>query len=87
MDDGGDHFVETGWLEANLDRDDVRVLDCTVHLLRGADGTLRAESGRAEWERDHIPGSGFADLPGELSDRSSRLRFMMPPAEQFAGAI
>lgn len=64
MDDGGDHLVETGWLEANLDRDDVRVLDCTVHLLRGADGTLRAESGRAEWERDHIPGSGSPTFRG-----------------------
>jgi thiosulfate/3-mercaptopyruvate sulfurtransferase len=48
---------------------------------------MQVESGREEWEGAHIPGSAFADLPGELSDRTSPLRFMMPPAEQFADAM
>ncbi len=46
-----------------------------------------AVSGRVEWAKSHIPGSGFADLPGELSDRDHALRFMMPPAAQFAEAM
>jgi thiosulfate/3-mercaptopyruvate sulfurtransferase len=76
-------LVETGWLDEHLGDPDLRVLDCTV-FLRPIEGGVRPESGRAEWERAHIPGSAFADLPGDLSDRETRLPIMMPPAGQFA---
>jgi thiosulfate/3-mercaptopyruvate sulfurtransferase len=79
-------LVETGWLHERLGDPDLRVLDCTV-FLRPVEGGVRPESGRAEWEKSHIPGSAFADLPGELSDRETRLPIMMPPAEQFAEAM
>ncbi len=79
-------LVETDWLEANLEDPALRILDCTVNLRRG-DGEMRVESGREAWEAEHIPGSVYADLPGELSDRSSKLRFMMPPVGQFAEAM
>lgn len=80
-------LVEARWLAEQLGADDLRVLDCTTILRPGDDGRLRAESGRPAYEAGHIPGSGFADLPGDLSDRSSELRFMLPPAEQFAEAM
>jgi len=80
-------LVETEWLAEHLEAADLRVLECTTILRPGEDGRLRAESGRPEYERGHIPGSGFADLPGDLSDRESELRFMLPPAEQFAEAM
>ena len=41
----------------------------------------------ADGPQGHIPGAGFADLQDDLSDRSSPLRFMMPPAAQFADAM
>ncbi|HYB42726.1 MAG TPA: rhodanese-like domain-containing protein, partial [Candidatus Methylomirabilis sp.] len=84
-----EYLVETGWLAQHLGDPGVRVLECTVHLHPAPDlpGGFRVESGRATWAQGHIPGAGFADLPGDLSDRSSRLRFMMPPAEQFAEAM
>ncbi|MEZ4502943.1 MAG: sulfurtransferase [Dehalococcoidia bacterium] len=80
-------LVSTDWLEAHLEDPDLRVLDCTVYLRRGDDGRTRSESGRETYLEGHIPGAGFADLPGDLSDRTSSLRFMMPPAEQFAEAM
>ena len=80
-------LVETDWLEAHLDDAEVRVLECTTLLRRGDDGRLRAESGRDGWAESHIPGSVFADLPGDLSDRDAKLRFMLPSAEQFAEAM
>jgi thiosulfate/3-mercaptopyruvate sulfurtransferase len=76
-------LVETGWLQDTLEAPDLRVLDCTV-FLRPVEGGVRLESGRAEFERAHIPGAGFADLMGELVDRDTPLPAMMPPAEQFA---
>ena len=80
-------LVDSDWLAAHLDDPDLRIFDCTVKLIRDREHGYRAESGRADWQAGHIPGAGFIDLPGALSDRSSRLRFMMPPAAQFAAAM
>jgi thiosulfate/3-mercaptopyruvate sulfurtransferase len=78
------YLVETDWLADHLQDAKVRVLECTVYLHPKPEGGYRVESGRAKWEESHIPGAGFADLPGDLSDRNSSLPYMMPPAAQFA---
>src|SRR5438034_5169916 len=78
------YLVETEWLAQHLDDPAVRVLECTVYLHPKPEGGFRAESGRAKWAESHIPGAGFADLTHDLSDRTSSLNYMMPPAEQFA---
>jgi thiosulfate/3-mercaptopyruvate sulfurtransferase len=82
------YLVETDWLGTHLADPGLRVLECTV-FLHPADvpGGVRVESGRAKWAEGHIPGAGFVDLQDELSDRDSALRFMMPPAAQFSGAM
>ena len=80
-------LVETDWLAANLGADDLRIFDCTVHLVPDPDTVYRVVSGREDWQAGHIPGAGFLDLQGELSDRSSALRFTMPSPEQFADAM
>jgi thiosulfate/3-mercaptopyruvate sulfurtransferase len=81
------YLVETEWLAAHLNDPGVRVLECTVYLHPKPDHGFRAESGRVKWAEGHIPGAGFADLTGELSDRTSPLMYMMPPAAQFADAM
>jgi thiosulfate/3-mercaptopyruvate sulfurtransferase len=81
------YLVETDWLADHLQDANVRVLECTVYLHPKPEGGYRVESGRAKWEEGHIPGAGFADLPGDLSDRNSSLHYMMPPAVQFAEAM
>ncbi len=82
------YLVETEWLAEHLGDPGLRVLECTV-FLQPADvpGGVRVESGRGKWAEGHIPGAGFVDLQEELSDRTSPLRFMMPPASQFAEAM
>lgn len=79
-------LVETDWLAAQLTDPTLRVFDCSVTLVP-VEGGVRPESGRAAWAAGHIPGSGFADLIADLSDRGNPLPFMMPPATQFAGAM
>jgi thiosulfate/3-mercaptopyruvate sulfurtransferase len=79
-------LIETDWLQNHLDDLDLRILDCTV-FLRPIEGGVRPESGRDQWEQAHIPGAGFADLLGDLSDRNTQLPIMMPPATQFADAM
>lgn len=76
-------LVATDWLAAHLEEADLRIFDCSVTLVP-VDGGVRPESGRAAWAAGHIPGSAFADLIADLSDRSNPLPFMMPPATQFA---
>lgn len=80
-------LVGTDWLAQHLDDPAIRVLECSVYLFPVEGGGYRAESGRGRWAEGHIPGAGFVDLTDELSARDTSLRFMMPPAEQFAEAM
>lgn len=80
-------LVTTEWLAANLNSPSVRVLDCTVTLHPLPGGDMRAESGLGAFEKEHIPGAGFADLIQDLSDTSSKLRFTLPKADALAAAM
>jgi thiosulfate/3-mercaptopyruvate sulfurtransferase len=83
------YLATTEWLGQNLDRPNLRILECTVFLRPRDDGQsgYAVVSGRDEWATGHIPQSVFADIPDDLSDRSQALRFMIPSAEQFAAAM
>jgi thiosulfate/3-mercaptopyruvate sulfurtransferase len=81
-----DMLVSTEWLAEH--RDEVVVLDCTVFLHPADNGHgYEAESGRERWAGGHIPGAGFADLTGDLCDKASPYRFMVPSPEQFTAAM
>ena len=85
------YLVSTDHLAGSLGDPALRVLDCTVFLRPPAPDAPRQayvqESGRINWEAGHIPGSAFADLVTDLSDRSQRLPFMCPSPEQFGAAM
>lgn len=80
-------FVSTEWLAARLDDPALRILDATVHLHPMPGGDMRAESGREDYLKGHIPGAAFADLVGDLSDPESRFRFTLPDAARFGRAM
>ena len=80
-------LIETEALEHRLGEPNLRILDCTTHLIPDPKITYRVVPGRADFEKGHIPGTQFVDLQGELSDKSHRLRFMLPSAEDFAAAM
>jgi len=82
-----DALVTTEWLSQHLGEPDLIVLDCTVLVQPGENGGFRILSGRTEYDAGHIPGAGFADLTGGLSDGASPLRFAVPPPETFAAAM
>ncbi len=79
-------LVKTEWLAANLADPKLRVFDCTTYLIyeSGTGRPYRVESGRADYDKGHIPGTGFLDLQGELSDTSKPTNFMMPAIEDLA---
>jgi thiosulfate/3-mercaptopyruvate sulfurtransferase len=83
-------IVQTDWLQFHLGDGDVRIFDCTTYLLPaepGDDAPYRVVAGRKEYDAGHIPGAGFLDIQGELSDSSSSLKFTLPPADQFAAVM
>lgn len=80
-------LVETGWLAAHLGDPDLRIFDCTTHLIADPAETYTVKPGRADFERAHIPGAQFIDLQADLSDQSGSLRFMLPSPDAFAAAM
>jgi thiosulfate/3-mercaptopyruvate sulfurtransferase len=82
-----DTLVTTAWLSQHLGDPDLVVLDCTVAMQPSKDHGFTAVSGRAGYERGHIPGAGFADLKGDLAAHDSSLNFALPTPQQFAAAM
>lgn len=86
-------LVETDWLEQHLGEPDLRVFDCTVETSANPDQELARkfplvfESARAQFSEAHIPGAGFIDIPGKLSNKSSQYPLMMPSEAQFTDAM
>lgn len=83
-------LVSAEWLADNLHEPNLRVFDCTTYLryTPGMGKPYRVESGRADYDAGHIPGSAFLDLQNDLSDNDSPFRFtILSPdalAERFA---
>ena len=82
-----DTLVTTDWLSQHLDDPDLVVLDCTVRTESEEGGGYRNVSGRADYDRGHIPSAGFADLTGDLCDGDSPIEFALPTPEQFCAAM
>jgi len=81
-------LIETAALAAGLGDPDLRVFDCTVHLIPNADNVgYVAKPGIEDFEKGHIPGAQFIDLQADLSAPHPKLRFMLPSAEAFAAAM
>lgn len=77
-----DSLVSSEWLYDHLNDPDLIVLDCSVETLETEHG-LNNISGFAGYLGEHIPGAGFADLKGGLSDSSNPIEFTPPSAELF----
>jgi thiosulfate/3-mercaptopyruvate sulfurtransferase len=75
-----DSLVTTEWLANEMGASDLRIVDCTKHML----GNER--DARAEYEAGHIPGAVFMDM-GDLVDTSASTENMLPPAEKFASRM
>ena len=88
-----EYLVETNWLESNLNDPQLRIFDCSVNVVPNPDETQSMkipfvyQSGRANYEKAHIPNAGFIDIPGELSDKTSAIPLMLPSEQQFVEAI
>jgi thiosulfate/3-mercaptopyruvate sulfurtransferase len=80
-------LIDVATLSDHLDDPSLRLFDATVELIRPPEGgPYTVRSGRDGYERAHIPGAAFADIPGALSDPDSPFPFTLPAPERFAAA-
>src|SRR5437879_12568802 len=79
-------LISTEELARRLGAPALRIFDCTTYLRPRPEGGYDAESGRANYDKGHIPGAAFLDLGGELSDPQSKLRFTLPPLDHLTKA-
>lgn len=77
--------VDTHWLAAHLNDEDLIVIDSTVLVNFGQHGVVANESGITRYREAHIPGAIFADLLVDLSAPAKPL--VMPDPDQFAIAL
>lgn len=85
-----DAIVSGEWLEANLEDSALRIFDTTFYLHYGEgadDDPYRVESGRADYEKEHIPGAGFLDLQRDFSVADSPFRFTLMSPEETGAAF
>ena len=91
MTDNADYpkfLVSTDWLARHLDDPRVRVLDPTTLLIPVPDYSHYVTvPGREDFDKGHVPGAAFVDVQAELSAPDAHLRFMLPDAQTFAGAM
>jgi len=80
-------IVSTQWLSEHLGDPDLVVLDTTVLVQQDENGNISSSSAHSDYESGHIPTAAYADLLGDLSDKSSSMDFVMPSPEQFRLAI
>jgi len=83
-------LISSAQLAAALGQPQLRLYDCTTHLeppAPGSDDPYTVVSGLRTFEEAHIPGADFLDLQGEVSETTTRLRFMMPPSAQLEAAF
>jgi thiosulfate/3-mercaptopyruvate sulfurtransferase len=80
-------LIATDALERRLGEPDLRIFDCTIHLIPNADIGYTVKPGREDFESGHIPGAQFIDLQADLSAPHPKLRFMLPSAEAFAASM
>jgi thiosulfate/3-mercaptopyruvate sulfurtransferase len=80
-------LISTEELARRMGAPGLRIFDCTTYLRPRPEGGYDAESGRANYDKGHIPGAGFLDLGTELSDQHSKLRFTLPPLDELTKAF
>ena len=80
-------LISTDDLARRLGAPGVRVFDCTTYLRPRPEGGYAVESGRANYDKGHVPGAAFLDLPRDLSVKDHALRFTLPPLDVLVQAF
>ena len=80
------NLVDTDWLASHLAEPNLRIYDCTTHLIHQNDpalpGPFRVQSRLEEYLQEHIPGAAFIDLQEDVADPDRNLGCPCPNGSQ-----
>ena len=77
-------LISTEELARRMGAPALRLFDCTTYLRPRPEGGYNVESGRANYDKGHIPGAAFLDLPGRAF--RARLQAALHPAARSASS-
>ena len=80
------YLIESSELIEKIDDPNIRIFDTAVFLEPSHNG-YKAESGRALYEKGHIPNASFIDLIEDWADTKSSLNFTLPSIGKMSQAI
>jgi len=80
-------LISTEELTRRMGAPALRVFDCTTYLRPRPEGGYNAESGRANYDKGHLPDAAYLDLGADFSDPASPLRFTLPSLERLTQAF
>ena len=83
-------IVNCEWLHQNLNRDDIRLFDCSSFLDYTDNHPTKPYnviSGFSEYKKSHIPNSAFLDLQNNFSAQESAYSFTLPKLPNLAVAF
>lgn len=80
-------LVSVDWLAEHREDPDLRVFDATIQVDTFLGRPLRIRNGRHDYDRAHIPGSGFADLFTVHEPRRPKRTMTAPNPEHFEDVI
>jgi len=81
------YLISCEELLGQLEDPELRIFDCTQQLVADPKVFVRAESCFQEYLEAHIPGADYIDIKSDLSDASTRWRYMMPEPENLIAAF
>lgn len=82
-----ERLVEPDWLKTRLDQPNLRVLDCTTHMIAQAVGSSKIVSGLPDFREGHIPGASHVDMATDLSDPDGPYPFAMLDSHRFVALM
>jgi thiosulfate/3-mercaptopyruvate sulfurtransferase len=83
-----DALVSGDWLEQHMGDESLLIFDCsTVLEFNTGETPYRVVNCRAEYEQEHIPGSGYFDLQADFSRAESPFKMTLAEPEKVASAF
>lgn len=80
-------LVQPQWLAGHLNDPQLRILDCTTHMIPQPVGASKIESGRPDYLSGHLPGAQHIDMVEDLSDASGAYPYTLAPAAKIEALL
>ena len=79
--------VSTGWLEANLNSPNLRIVDIRGHVIPASEPPPHYFNHHTDYDKAHIPGAVFVDWVDEITDPDDPRHAQIAKPERYAAVM